>query len=305
MVPESEEYGISSFVYHTQKPFVPKKIYYLACGNFFLQQRSEEGQADPKKMMGARTAGPFANVLRSKGFMWLATRPPNMGEWSQAGAILIVRDGGPWIPSLDLKKVSEIEEIGHKRNEIVFIGTFNENDRIEITKALDSCLVTDEQLDKIIKNEEIDNMYDPFDPWYSMMSVEDQFQGRVSIIIRLRNSEFYNSPFKFMFDFTVDRMTFNLQTTDFDRLESRLSIQLKLVQAMLMQEIQALLPKYELGMAFKYSQKLFYQYSQKEHNVNAVKGDEDFGKIHQEAMNEFQKMLASQQEHACDILPNK
>ena len=74
---------------------------------------------------------------------------------------------------------------------------------------------------------------------------------------------------------------------------------------MLMQEIQALLPKYELGMALKYLKKLFYEGFQKEHNVNATKGDEDFGKIHQEAMSEFQKMLASQQGHACDILPNK
>ena len=176
MVPESEEYGISSFVYHTQKPFVPKKIYYLACGNFFLQQRSEEGQADPKKMMGARTAGPFANVLRSKGFMWLATRPPNMGEWSQAGSILIVRDGGSWSPSLDSKKFSDIKEIGHRRNEIVFIGTFNENDREIITAALDSCLVTDEQLDQIVKKKGV-FMDDPFNVWFSMVDLVRQLQG--------------------------------------------------------------------------------------------------------------------------------
>ena len=196
MVPESEEYGISSFVYHAQKPFVPKKIYYLAMGNFFLQQRSDEGQADPKKMLGERVAGPFSNVLRSKGFMWLATRPPNMGEWSQAGAILIVRDGGPWIPSLDPKKVSEVKEIGHRRNEIVFIGTFKEKDREEITKALDSCLVTDEQMEKIIKEEEI-NMYDPFDPWFSMMSMEDQFKGRVSNILYCMIYAFRSVQYRF------------------------------------------------------------------------------------------------------------
>ena len=174
MVPETEEYGISSFVYYAQKPFAPRKIYDLVIRNFLLQQQ-EGGQADPKKMMGARAAGPFANVLRSKGFMWLATRPPNMGEWSQAGSILIVRDGGSWIPSLDSKKASEIKEIGHRRNEIVFIGTFNEKDRDVITKALDSCLVSDEELDLIVKKKGV-VMDDPFNVWFSMVDLVRQLQ---------------------------------------------------------------------------------------------------------------------------------
>ena len=90
--------------------------------------------------MAARAEGPFANVLRSKGFMWLATRPLNQGEWSQAGAILVVSNGGPWNCTLSpedwdtddedavREKFSEIEEIGDRRNEIVFIGTFEDKD---------------------------------------------------------------------------------------------------------------------------------------------------------------------------------
>ena len=205
MVPESEEYGISSFVYRSRKPFVPQKIHDLMVGNFLLQERSdgEEGEKteeteNEEKMeveseekmeeeskgssiqdrLAARAAGPFANVLRSKGFMWLATRPLNMGEWSQAGAILVVSNAGPWMVNLDpedwsddedtvKQKFSEVEEIGDRRNEIVFIGTFEDMDRERITSALDECLVTDDQMHKIM--EEGVDMDDPFEKWYKGM----------------------------------------------------------------------------------------------------------------------------------------
>ena len=150
MVPESEEYGISSFIYYRQKPFVPRKIYDLMMKNFLLQEKTDAEQTDRdenecgsvKDGIAARMAGPFRNVLRSKGFMWLATRPLNMGEWSQAGAILVVQNAGPWMANLDPEewpddeniknKFSDIEEIGDRRNEIVFIGTFTDKDRISI-----------------------------------------------------------------------------------------------------------------------------------------------------------------------------
>lgn len=194
MVPESEEYGISSFIYRSRKPFVPQIIHDLMVGNFLLQERADgdeaekadeaekdESEADQeegggiKDRLAARAAGPFANVLRSKGFMWLATRPLNMGEWSQAGAILVVSNAGPWMVNLApedwsddedtvKQKFSEVEEIGDRRNEIVFIGTFEDMDRERITKALDECLVTDEQMHKIM--EEGVDMDDPFESWY-------------------------------------------------------------------------------------------------------------------------------------------
>ena len=170
-------------------------------GNFLLQERADGDEAEAensdetekgenvdvesgeepnegggiKDRLAARAAGPFANVLRSKGFMWLATRPLNMGEWSQAGAILVVSNAGPWMVNLDpadwsddedtiKQKFSEVEEIGDRRNEIVFIGTFEDMDRERISKALDECLVTDEQMHKIM--EEGVDMDDPFEKWY-------------------------------------------------------------------------------------------------------------------------------------------
>ncbi|MDE4988358.1 GTP-binding protein, partial [Francisella tularensis] len=59
-VPESEEYGIRSFVYHSINPFDPVKIMY-----FF-------DNVD------------WPGVVRANGFFWLATRPDYVGEVSQA-----------------------------------------------------------------------------------------------------------------------------------------------------------------------------------------------------------------------------
>ena len=63
-VPETEEYGISSFTYEARRPFHPDKFYE------FLHNTKQYGK-----------------LMRSKGFFWLATRPEFAGQWSQAGGI--------------------------------------------------------------------------------------------------------------------------------------------------------------------------------------------------------------------------
>ena len=173
MVPETEEYGISSFVYRSRRPFVPTKLHNLVNRNFFTQERPDtnggpqaaDGEAtggverswrmEPEQVnqtiepennekseegtmtiARARALGPFGNVLRSKGFMWLATRPHNMGLWSQAGAILVISNSGPWVKNVTPEKFpdefseEDLSLIGDKRNEIVLIGTFTDKDRI-------------------------------------------------------------------------------------------------------------------------------------------------------------------------------
>ena len=63
-VPETEEYGISSFVFEARRPFYPQKFY------DFLHSKDISGK-----------------LIRSKGYFWLATRPKYAGSWSQAGGI--------------------------------------------------------------------------------------------------------------------------------------------------------------------------------------------------------------------------
>ncbi|MCR2346274.1 GTP-binding protein, partial [Salmonella enterica] len=74
-VPETEEYGIRSFVYRERRPFDPAKLH------DFIQQS-------------------WAGLIRSKGFFWLATRPRYVGELSQAGALLRTGKRGLWWASI-------------------------------------------------------------------------------------------------------------------------------------------------------------------------------------------------------------
>lgn len=113
--PETIEYGISSFVYRARKPFHPKRLFDLVSDKFFLvetgmeemeddageeQASGEESDAEEtftdeknrlltpeetKLRRSCKNASAFRGVLRSKGFLWIATRPINMGDWSTAG----------------------------------------------------------------------------------------------------------------------------------------------------------------------------------------------------------------------------
>ena len=70
-VPETEEYGIRSFVYRAREPFDPKKNH-----AFFNQS--------------------WPGVVRAKGFFWVATRPTFVGEMSQAGTLVRHQGIGNW-----------------------------------------------------------------------------------------------------------------------------------------------------------------------------------------------------------------
>jgi G3E family GTPase len=103
-LPETEEYGISSFVYRHQWPFHPKRL---------------------AQALGVSWDG----VLRSKGFFWLATRPDVQAMWSQAGCSVALEPVGPWDP-----------DEAEPQNEIVFIGI--DMDELAIRRRLDRCVVT-------------------------------------------------------------------------------------------------------------------------------------------------------------------
>ena len=132
-IPETEEYGISSFVYKARRPFYPKKFY------DFLHSKELSGK-----------------LIRSKGYFWLATRPQFAGNWSQAGGIAHHGFAGKFwkaIPleqwpkekeSIDYIKEKWVEPFGDMRQELVFIGQGLDQDKI--TQLLDECLLTDDDL---------------------------------------------------------------------------------------------------------------------------------------------------------------
>ncbi len=130
--PETEEYGIASFVYTARRPFHPGRFYdYL--------HRSDWNNG---------------NLLRSKGFFWLASRPDWAGLWSQAGGTMQHGCAGRWWASIPESEwpedyIADIranwqEPFGDCRQELVFIGQ-----NINIDKArseLNQCLLNDDEL---------------------------------------------------------------------------------------------------------------------------------------------------------------
>ena len=135
--PETEEYGIGSFVYRARRPFHPQRFH------DFLHGRLE----------GATFKG---RLLRSKGFFWLASRPLEAGQWNQAGGIARYSYAGmfwkavpesqwPDEPGFREWLMQEWEEpFGDMRQELVFIG--QNLDRDEIVNALDGCLLDEDEL---------------------------------------------------------------------------------------------------------------------------------------------------------------
>lgn len=130
-VPETEEYGIASFVYRARRPFHPGRLW-------------------------TRIDAGLPGVLRAKGFFWVANQPDLVGSWSQAGQLLEVNPAGFWYAAsppetwaLDEDQRTELEalwhpELGDRRQELAIIG--QRLDRPGLTALLDSCLVTPDEL---------------------------------------------------------------------------------------------------------------------------------------------------------------
>lgn len=131
---ETEEFGISSIVYRARRPFHPERFY-----NFWFN------------------SGDTSNILRSKGYFWLATRHILAGYWSQAGQVISADPAGKWWaetpqddwPLEDPQMIAEIrsewdDEVGDRRQELVIIGrNLNQG---AIQRQLDACLLTGEEV---------------------------------------------------------------------------------------------------------------------------------------------------------------
>ncbi len=144
-----ERYGIATFVYRERRPFHPQRLADLLRGDG------------------------LEHVLRSKGFIWLATRSDVAGLWSQAGGVVNISPAGTWWAVAgetewpdDPEDRAQIErqwhgEYGDRRQEIVLIGAGME--REALTAKLDGCLVTEEEME--IGPEGWKGLEDPFPDW--------------------------------------------------------------------------------------------------------------------------------------------
>ena len=133
--PETEEYGISSFVFRDKRPFHHDRFW-----NYVNEKFS-------------------STIIRSKGLFWIASRPDQALSWSQAGGSLRADSAGVWWASLPfserIKRASFLDnqklieekwdkEFGDRLNELVIIGQdMNEK---EIREDLEACLCTPEEV---------------------------------------------------------------------------------------------------------------------------------------------------------------
>lgn len=164
--PETEEYGISSFIYRARTPFHPKRLWDFFNEFWTLQQVVPSGDDDDDDESGVEIQtvavsdaksktkqsfmhSKFGQILRSKGFVWLSGRDDLHGELSMSGSILRISPGAPWFAAIpqdlwdgvdpeEVKKDME-GEFGDRRQEIVFIGIGMNKERI--CEALNSCLI--------------------------------------------------------------------------------------------------------------------------------------------------------------------
>lgn len=144
--PETEEYGITSFVYRARRPFHPARIHAVLNGD-------------------------LPGVIRAKGHFWMATRPNWVAEFSLAGAVSSVKPLGGWWASVPKQRwpthpdaLAEVarhwqEPWGDRRQELVFIGSGM--DQSAITAALDAALIVTSDFAPARWTE----LADPFPDW--------------------------------------------------------------------------------------------------------------------------------------------
>jgi len=134
--PETEEYGISSFVFRAQKPFHPQRWYK------FLNEDYPN------------------HIIRAKGLFWMASRPDIAISFSQAGGSLRLENAGSWwctIPEevrYQYPSYAEARPLLLKRwhpewedrkTELVFIG--QNLDKEQYLAELEQCLLTEDEVD--------------------------------------------------------------------------------------------------------------------------------------------------------------
>ena len=158
--PETEEYGISSFIFRARKPFHPQRLHQV------LQTE-------------------FKGVIRSKGHFWLATRMQAAGAWAQASRIARFDQAGFWWAAISEHQRPDTEDFekymqdvwdetwGDRRQEIVFIGA-NMN-QVAILEQLETALLTEAEMK--LGTDAWANFPDPFPVWNEgVPDLSDEFE---------------------------------------------------------------------------------------------------------------------------------
>ncbi|WP_282129481.1 GTP-binding protein [Roseobacter litoralis] len=145
--PETEEYGVASYVYRARQPFIPEKVLEVLNGD-------------------------LPGVIRAKGHFWIATRPEWVAEFSLAGSLSSVKPLGTWWATVPKNSWPEDESArnymqahwqepwGDRRQELVFIGTGI--DWATIKARLDACLVPELVAGSL---DALPDYVDPFPLW--------------------------------------------------------------------------------------------------------------------------------------------
>ncbi len=147
--PETEEYGIGSFVFQARRPFHPRRFW-----DFMHTE--------------------WPGLLRSKGYFWLATRHHIVGMWSQAGGSAEYRPVGFWWAAMPEDQLPEDQETlhsilseyqepyGDRRQQLVYIGQNLPKEAMQ--NALCNCLLNDREMTFSPEEWEKD-LNDPFPAW--------------------------------------------------------------------------------------------------------------------------------------------
>lgn len=146
--PETEEYGIGSFVFRNSRPFHPLRLW------DYLSKNYPQG------------------ALRAKGLFWIASRPHDALNFSQAGGSFRLEKAGVWWCSMPMNQRVQYESFienqsyieerwdknwGDRMNELVFIG--QDLDKEQMLQDLQACLITELETQMI---KDVRNFEDPF-----------------------------------------------------------------------------------------------------------------------------------------------
>lgn len=190
-VPETLEYGVSSFCYRRSRPFHPGRLHALVFPDAEGGRKGDENEVSagrlaghgdncsPEKdsalvqrsgdhqQRGAVQLSPLQALVRVKGYLWFATRMQHMVFWSLAGSVhsfttrpddrwLCATDPVEWPETLTLAQLQAnwTPVWGDRRQEVVLIGV--RMDQAAVERALDSCLLTGAELEGMLPGAFVD-----------------------------------------------------------------------------------------------------------------------------------------------------